>query len=166
MATNPGAARRECGGTATARRIQETPSLGWMLLLAAALFALVLPVVGPLDDHHFAERAHNHDHIYLNGAPVGHNHAYQERSEHAHPEMGRASSPADRIGIDGDVRFLAQTTTGLMLAALTAPYHPAPESLRPPPPSGSRGNLLQRFSPQLSPARGLSVPPPLQPPIV
>ena len=52
------------------------PSLGWMLLLAVALFSLALPIIGPLDDHHFAERAHNHDHIYLNGHPVGHHHAY------------------------------------------------------------------------------------------
>ena len=137
-----------------------------MLLLAAALFALALPIVGPLEDHHFAERAHNHDHIYLNGNPVGHNHTYEEPSEHAHPESGLALSPENRLEIESDVLFLAPATTGLTLAALNAPCHPAPESLRPPPPSGSRGNLLQRFSPELTRARGVNVPPSLPPPIV
>ena len=70
--------------------------MAWMLALAAALFALALPIVGPLDDHHFAERSHSHDHIYLNGMPVAHGHAYDELALHPHRESqpeypGRAS---------------------------------------------------------------------------
>ena len=147
-------------------RAASPPSLGWMLLLAIALFSLALPVIGPLDDHHFVERSHNHDHIYLNGWPVQHDHVYQTGSAHRHavpqdvtPETGGQQPVAGTL-------FLAPATTGLTLAALNAPYHPAPESLRPPPPSGSSGNLLQRFSPELTRARGVSVPPPLPPPIV
>lgn len=147
-------------------RAASPPSLGWMLALAAALFALALPIVGPLDDHHFAERSHNHDHIYLNGAPVAHDHAYEGVALHAHQETGpqflRSSGREDA----GDVLYLAPSAAGLTLAALNASYHPAPEALRPPPPSQGRDNPLERFAPSSGHARGTNIPPPLPPPIL
>lgn len=137
-----------------------------MLLLAAALFALALPIVGPLDDHHFAERAHNHDHIYLNGAPVAHGHAYEGVARHAHQETGSQFLQSSGRENAGDVMYLAPAAAGLTLAALNASYHPAPESLRPPPPPEGRDNLLERFAPSSGRARGTNVPPPLPPPVI
>ena len=140
------------------------PSLGWMLLLAVALFSLALPVIGPLDDHHFVERAHNHDHIYLNGWPVQHDHFYQTGSAHLHaaprdvtPETG------GRRPLAGTV-FLSPVTSGLMLASMNAPYHPAPEALRPPYPYARNDNPLAGFVATLRPPPGAHVPPALRPP--
>ena len=144
---------------------EATPSLGWMLLLAAALFSLALPVIGPLDDHHFVERAHDHDHIYLNGWPVQHDHAYQTGSAHLH------AAPRDVTLETGGQRpvagtvFLSPVASGLMLASMNAPCHPAPESLLPPP-LDSQANLLERFTHVPVRVRGQNVSPPLPPPIV
>ena len=166
MVPIPGAERGNFDGASPAFRERKQPSLGWMLVFAAALFALVLPIVGPLDDHHFAERYHTHDHIYLNGVRVDHNHAYEGFALHSHQK----SDPQFRQLSGGenasDVLYLAPATAGLMLAALNAPYHPAPGSLRPPPPSDGRDNLLGRFAPSSSLTRGANIPPPLPPPIV
>ena len=154
-------------------RAAYPPSLGWMLLLAAALFALVLPIIGPLDDHHFAERSHSHDHIYLNGATVAHHHAYERLALHAHresePQLSQSAGwqQAQSAGWqqEGDVLYLTPAAAGITLAALNAPYHPAPESLRPPPPSSDAANLLERIAPESGRPRGETIPPPLPPPI-
>jgi len=137
-----------------------------MLLFAAALFALVLPIIGPLDDHHFAERSHAHDHIYLNGIRVAHDHAYEGLSLHFHQETGPQFRQLSGWENASDVLYLAPATTGMTLSALNAPYHPAPESLRPPLPSDGRDNPLERFAPSSSRTRGANIPPPLPPPIV
>lgn len=141
------------------------PSLAAILFLAAALFALVLPIVGPLDDHHFAERAHNHDHIYLNGAAVNHDHAYGIAAPHAHPGPQTRSYPSYSGSWRVDILNLTPATSALMLASLNAPYHPAPDSLRPPAPTNQL-NLLKRFTPASSPAPGADLAPPLPPPII
>ena len=171
MAPIPGAVRRNSGGASPAFREHEPPSLGWMLALAAALFALILPIVGPMDDHHFAERAHNHDHIYLNGVRVAHDHAYEGFALHSHQLHSHQESGPQFRQLSGwenasDVLYLAPATAGMTLSALNAPYHPAPESLRPPPPSDGRDNPLERFALSSSRTRGANIPPPLPPPIV
>ena len=137
-----------------------------MLLLAAALFALALPIVGPLDDHHFAERSHSHDHIYLNGATVAHNHAYEVLALHAHRGSEPLSSQPAGWQQERDVLYLTPAAAGITLSALNAPYHPAPESLRPPPPSSDAANPLERIAPESGRSRGETIPPPLPPPIV
>ena len=143
----------------------DPPSLGWMLLLAAALFALVLPIVGPLDDHHFAERTHTHQHIYLNGRPVPHGHAYASGLRHLHPAAARTSDDASANRIDG-ILYLTPATAGLMLAVLSAPYHNAPDALRPPPPKAKNANPLTRYADPTRGPDGAEVPPPLPPPVV
>ena len=137
-----------------------------MLLLAAALFALALPIIGPLDDHHFAERSHTHDHIYLNGGAVAHNHAYEGLALHAHRGSEPQLSQPAGWQPERDVLYLTPAVAGLTLSALNAPYHPAPESLRPPPASDGRDNPLERFLPSSSRTRGANIPPPLPPPII
>ena len=51
-------------------------------LIAVALIGLVLPAVGPLADHHFAERFYHHGHLFL--APEGKEHAHNFGSYHGH----------------------------------------------------------------------------------
>jgi hypothetical protein len=148
-----------------AAKAHEPPSLGRMLLLAVALFALALPIIGPLNDHHFAERAHNHDHVYLNGHPVAHYHAYDGLARHAHLRSATLSSRADTGDRSGDILYLT-AAVGLTLAALNAPSHPAPETLRPPPLAEAADNPLERFSDRPVRTRGLNVLPPLPPPII
>lgn len=135
-----------------------------MLFLATALFALVLPIVGPLDDHHFAERVHNHDHIYLNGAPVAHDHAFGASAHHFHPGPHSPSDQPGDNGWNGDVLNLSPATSGLTLASLNAPCHPAPDSLRPPPPS-NQANPLERFAPVSDRPGSADLSPPLPPPV-
>ena len=140
------------------------PSLGWMLLLAVALFALALPVIGPLDDHHFVERAHNHDHIYLNGWPVQHDHFYQTGSAHPHAAPHDvASETGGQRPVAGTV-FLSPVASGLMLSSMNAPCHPAPEALRSPPSHARHDNPLAGFVAALLPPPGAHVPPALRPP--
>ncbi len=138
--------------------------MGRLLLLAAALFSLALPVVGPLDDHHFAERTHTHEHIYLEGRPVPHQHAYGAGLRHPHAPRGIA--PAANYRLDNDaVALLTSATASLMLAVLSAPYHAAPDILRPPAPRAKNANPLARF---VTPARrpdAARIPPPQPPPV-
>ncbi len=136
-----------------------------MLLLAAALFALALPIVGPLDDHHFAELAHSHEHIYRNGRPVPHGHAYASGSRHLHPTAAPIGDTAGANRAEGII-YLTPATAGLMLAVLSAPWHTPPDALRPPAPRAKNANPLTRYA---APTRGpaeANAPPPLPPPVV
>ena len=145
-------------------RAADPPSLGWMLLLAAALFALALPIVGPLDDHHFAERTHTHEHIYLNGYPVAHGHALEDDLRHLHPGNGQTpyeTAPGQAKG----VLSLAPATASLMLAVMSVPYHNSPEAMRPPAPRARNANPLTRAADPTHQPDESAVPPPLPPPI-
>lgn len=164
MACNPRAVRSGPRATIPAHPAHEPPSLAAMLVLAAALFAIVLPIVGPLDDHHFTERAHNHVHIYLNGAPASHDHAYGIAAQHGHPGPQTRSYPSDVGAWRGDILNLAPATSALMLASLNAPHHQAPDLLRAPLPR-HQANPLERFTAVPLPARGADLTPPLPPPV-
>lgn len=148
----------------TPSRASEPPSLGWMLLLAAALFALALPIVGPLDDHHFAERTHTHGHIYLNGHPASHGHTYENGLRHLHPADREAPYQTASGRTDG-VLFLTPATASLMLAVMSAPYHTAPDALRPPALGVENANPLTRFVHAAQRPDAAPVPPALPPPI-
>ena len=52
------------------------------LLTVMALTALFLPLLGPLMDHHFAERQPLHAHIYPDGSAYGHLHSYETYNHH------------------------------------------------------------------------------------
>ena len=63
---------------------------GISLSIAAAIVSVFL---GPLMDHHFAERQHNHSHIYLTGSVAEHMHP------EGHPfEIPHSHSNTDRQG--------------------------------------------------------------------
>ncbi len=53
------------------------------VILVLAVLGLALPGLGPVFDHHFAERLHDHQHIFLDSATVGHQHPYQNIHGHA-----------------------------------------------------------------------------------
>jgi hypothetical protein len=53
-------------------------------VLCLAFFALVLASLGPVLDHHFAERQPGHEHLYLGKKVPTHPHPYQQ--VHAHPQ--------------------------------------------------------------------------------
>lgn len=160
------------------------PSLARLLLLGLALFALALPIIGPLDDHHFAERVHTHEHIYPNGQSVPHRHIYESRQGHLHqssipyagglpaqtwdvmggPDLHRPGIPGVG-GNDGSVAFLTPAAASLLLAVLSAPYHTAPAALRPPAPRTQNDNPLARFASRFREPDGISVAPPYPPPV-
>ena len=139
----------------------DPPSLARMVLLALALFALVLPIVGPLDDHHFAERSHSHAHIYLDGRPISHEHPGAKALPHPHPGTSDVSPDADSV----ETVYLTNATASLLLAVMNAPYHGSPESLRPTPARGDEANLLTPYRVRHSQPTGRQIIPLLPPPI-
>ncbi len=57
-------------------------------VIVIALYALLLPVMGPLLDHHYVEWQHNHAHVFF-GDPAGHEggrhlHVYDSGVSHDH----------------------------------------------------------------------------------
>ena len=165
--SRPPAARRR-------QRVGKPPSLAALALLGVALFAMALPIVGPLDDHHFAERTHTHQHIYLDGRPAAHRHIYERPGHHRHRHLapgalaGNAGAPAGAGVGDGAAHtvFLTSATAGLLLSALSAPCHTAPEALRPPAPRAGNASLLGRFASPFRRLEGVCVTPPHRPPVV
>ena len=160
----PPAARRQRAG--------KPPSLAALALLGVALFAMALPIVGPLDDHHFAERTHTHQHIYLDGRPAAHRHVYERPRHHLHRHLasvglaGNAGAPAGAGDGAAHTVFLTSGTAGLLLSALSAPCHTAPEALRPPAPRAGNAGLLGRFASPFRRLEGVCVTPPHRPPVV
>ncbi len=144
----------------------EPPSLMALMILGIALFWMMLPIIGPLDDHHFAERAHTHGHVYLDGSPVAHQHVYDNGLRHGHPSP--AGIPGDRAldsPAPGGIFTFTSTTAGFFLTVLSTPYQPAPGQLNLPDPRGSNPNPLARFSPDFAGLWGIDVSPPNRPPI-
>ena len=143
----------------------EPPSLTRTILLALALFALALPIVGPLDDHHFAERSHTHGHIYPDGRPVQHRHLDEYGPGHWHAGQRGLATYGDGWRQRDGVAYFTDATASLMLAVLNAPYHPAPDRLRPPAAHIKGDNPLSGFAARYARPEGQNVAPPLPPPI-
>ena len=79
-------------------------------VVAVAFLALALPSVGPLLDHHFAERQPNHVHVYFGERIVEHVHPYGLVHSH-HPDI--PNSPATRTGnADGIVYLTSGDAVG------------------------------------------------------
>jgi hypothetical protein len=68
------------------------------LIVVAALYALILPFFGPLLDHHFAERQHNHQHIYFGATATDHVHFYDLPHPHSHVHDTPATPHGDGTG--------------------------------------------------------------------
>ena len=61
-------------------------------IAVAAMVALFLSGIGPLVDHHFAERLPGHAHIYLGSQATDHHHTYQAAHSHSHDDLGTAGA--------------------------------------------------------------------------
>lgn len=141
-----------------------SPSLMLMAMLALALFALFLPIVGPLDDHHFAERTHTHGHIYLDGQPVPHQHPLDSDALHSHA-AGAVAAPTSPTGAaPTGIAHITTPAGSLLLAVLNAPWHRTPEPMRPAPTIEQDGNPLSPFSAARRQPGGRPIPPPVPPP--
>ncbi len=118
-------------------------ALGTLLMLAA----ISLPSIGPLVDHHYAERLPGHDHVHEGPAHV---HRYQ--MTHDHPDGGHLHVLTFTVALldhDGD-QSATVTLADTSLPSIS-PLH-GPTALFMLPPSG------------LAPERGVSHSPPLEPP--
>ncbi len=69
-------------------------SLTFPALALLAVGVLLLPSLGPLLDHHFAERHPAHGHLYLGGAGPEHSHPFEH--PHVHYDGMYAPAPGDR----------------------------------------------------------------------
>lgn len=89
-----------------------------------ALYALLLPLFGPLLDHHFVEWQHNHAHLYLDGrsaaSPSAHRHIYENSGRHWHqpaePDAGK-TRPAASIAYLTAGDGVGTVAAGLALTA-------------------------------------------------
>ena len=64
--------------------------LAWRGTLLALSAAVVLVFLGPAIDHHFAERQHNHTHLYLTASAAEHGHPdlHPFEDSHSHTSLG------------------------------------------------------------------------------
>ncbi len=143
--------------------------------IIVALYALLLPVFGPLLDHHFVEWQHNHVHIYFDGSArgdgPGHRHVYETAYRHSHqtitpnsPKIRPGESfpgPAGPDSRPGGVAYITaydSAGTGLVYA----PAGSVAESLRFPDLGDSP--LLRGYSFRDIPPTGVFTAPPRKPP--
>ena len=90
--------RPRCQDSAASRCVLRNLAVQTFSLLLVA--ALALSSLGPMLDHHFAERHTGHQHLYLGSALPDHSHSY-ERSHAHHGEWmygpAAVGSPSDGI---------------------------------------------------------------------
>lgn len=101
------------------------PKILLSLTALTLLAALLTPLLGPLVDHHFAERQPGHVHIYLGGIPIQHLHDHEAFHTHDAPTADPAVSEAGAHVLENGVIFMPQegeglsvTTVGVTLALL------------------------------------------------
>jgi hypothetical protein len=131
--------------------------------IVIALYALLLPVVGPLLDHHYVEWQHNHSHVYFGGAlgETGfHVHIYDVSGEHGHTPVTDYSG--GRSAPEGVAYFSGFAGAGI--GPISSPTAPATASLTFPDP-GSPPLLAASGTAELLPP-SLRIAPPLRPPAV
>ncbi|HLF04205.1 MAG TPA: hypothetical protein VI855_03210 [Dehalococcoidia bacterium] len=94
--------------------MRAAPFLAWLALLLASL--------GPVLDHHFAERQPGHTHLYVGAQVPGHQHPYQQAHVHTHELLAAGQSPANPSSWPSEVVYLTNYEgIGVGLAALTGP---------------------------------------------
>ena len=110
------------------------------LFTTAATAAIFLPTLGPLLDHHYAERLPNHTHLYLGAAEYGHVHPF-EVQDHFHYYQDEAPSDgivylasydgSSPVMIDATVHAIQQTPPFAGSDDDPAAYGISPDSLIP-----------------------------------
>ena len=84
----------------------------------ALLTALLLPLLGPLADHHFAERQPGHLHIYLAGVPIQHLHDHEALHTHDASIADPLGVEESRPVLENSVIFMPQEGEGLSVSTL------------------------------------------------
>ena len=98
------------------------------LAVLVAAWMLLIPVLGPLLDHHFIERQPGHNHVYTQGIPVDHIHPHQVSHTHDTVTFGLTSStdgfmflPADDEAVPGSSGVALTAVLLALVAALVLP---------------------------------------------
>ena len=138
----------------------------WRLSVLVAACALLLSFSGPLLDHHFAERQHDHVHIYLGPAAPDHAHPYEVSHVHSHvhdaSDVATGSSPSGHPA-PGDIVFLtSHDAVGQDFAPVTAPVIQGAAVF---PDLGDGGSVFSLAHSNAVPPEAF-VPPPKKPPRV
>ena len=94
------------------------PKVILSLTALALLVALLTPLLGPLVDHHFAERQPGHLHIYLGGVPVQHLHDHQAYHTHHDPTVDSIGTEAAAPVLENGVIFMPQEGEGLSVSTV------------------------------------------------
>ena len=84
----------------------------------ALLTALLLPLLGPLADHHFAERQPGHLHIYLAGVPIQHLHDHEAFHPHGSTNVDLFEVENTGPVLENSVMFMPQEGEGLSVSTL------------------------------------------------
>lgn len=129
--------------------------------IVIALYALLLPVVGPLLDHHYAEWQHNHGHVYFGGTPEAagfHVHIYDAGGDHGHVP---GSDYLGARGVPGGVAYFSGFD-GAGSGPISSPTGPATETLTFPDPGDQP--LLAAYGIAELPPVGVRIAPPRKPP--
>lgn len=91
-------------------------------VLFLAFFALLLASLGPVLDHHFAERQQAHTHFYFGVQVPDHQHPYQQAHLHPHQPDTAGQSPPSHSDWTGDMVYLTDYDgIGLGFATITGP---------------------------------------------
>ena len=134
------------------------------ILNLIALQALLLPVYGPIFDHHFGERQLYHIHLYTEAGSFAHVHLYEAPHTHGH-EHGRAQAPfalgfSDDLLSDGVVSLPANDLIHHQFSSIELTLTEA-AALRKEGSQDERGSLIQE---SLLLARSITILPPRKPP--
>lgn len=92
------------------------PKVFLPLTALALLFAILTPLLGPLVDHHFAERQPGHVHLYLTGVPVQHLHHHEAFHSHDAPVAAPSVVEAAWPVLENSVIFMPQEGEGLSVS--------------------------------------------------
>lgn len=84
----------------------------------ALLTALLVPLLGPLVDHHFAERQPGHVHLYLTGVSVQHLHHHEAFHSHDAPVADPSGLEAAGPVLENSVIFMPQEGEGLSVSSI------------------------------------------------
>ena len=73
--------------------------IAWRGISFSIAAAVVLGFIGPAVDHHFAERQHNHSHIYLTVSAAEHGHAILHPFEEPHSHVNSDTEATGHHGV-------------------------------------------------------------------
>ena len=85
--------------------------------LATLLFAMAVALLGPILDHHFAERQANHVHIYSGPVDPSHVHSYETPHDYLHARDGleaSAEGPSSGDSPPDDIVYLTSNKEMLL----------------------------------------------------